>query len=57
LSAVSIRARSRPRMRDVTRSLPLGVELVRVLILLAFAVFAVFVALPALLGVATAPFH
>jgi hypothetical protein len=44
-------------MRDVSRSLPLGVELVRVLILLAWAVFAVIVALPALLAFASAPFH
>jgi hypothetical protein len=57
LSAEAIRTRSRPRVRDVSRSLPLGVELVRVLILLAFVVFAVIVALPALLGFATAPFH
>jgi hypothetical protein len=57
LSAVSIGARSRPRMHDVSRSFPLGVELVRVLILLALAVFAVIVALPALLEFASAPFH
>jgi hypothetical protein len=57
LSAVSVRARPRPRIRDVSRSLPLGVELVRVVILLAFAVFAVIVALPALVEFASAPFH
>jgi hypothetical protein len=44
-------------MRDVTHSLPLGLELARVVILLALALFAVFVALPALLASAAAPFH
>jgi hypothetical protein len=57
LSAVSIGVRSRPRMRDMSHSLPLGLELVRVLILLALAVFAVIVALPALLEFASVPFH
>jgi hypothetical protein len=37
--------------------LPLGIELVRISILLAVAVLAVIVALPALLEFAAAPFH
>lgn len=57
LSAVPAGFRPRPRLRDMRHSLPLGLELVRVLTLLALAVFAVVVALPALLEFATAPFH
>jgi hypothetical protein len=57
LSAVSIRVRSRSRIRGSGNRLPLGIELVRVLILLALAIFAVIVALPALLEFAAAPFH
>jgi hypothetical protein len=37
--------------------LPLGVEVVRVAVLLGLAVFAVVVLLPALLEFAAAPFH
>jgi hypothetical protein len=44
-------------MLAVRQSLPLGLELVRVVILLALTVFGVTVALPALLELAAAPFH
>jgi hypothetical protein len=57
LSAVSIRVRSRSRIGGSGNRLPLGMELVRVLILLTLAIFAVIVALPALLEWAAAPFH
>jgi hypothetical protein len=43
-------------MRDMSHSWPLGFELVRVLILLALAAFAIG-ALPAVLEFASAPFH
>lgn len=57
LSAVSQRVRTRPRMRALSHSLPLGLEVVRVLILLGLTVLGVIVALPALLEFAAAPFH
>jgi hypothetical protein len=44
-------------MRDMSNSLPLGLELVRILVLLTLVIFAVIVALPALLEFAAAPFH
>jgi hypothetical protein len=57
LSAISVHVRSRPRMRAVRHSLPLGLEVVRVVILLALTVLGVTVVLPALLDFAAAPFH
>jgi hypothetical protein len=44
-------------MRALSHSLPLGLEVVRVLILLGLTVLGVIVALPALLEFAAAPFH
>jgi hypothetical protein len=57
LSAVSVRVRTSSRTRDTGHRLPLGIELVRVFVLLALTVFGVTVALPALLELAAAPFH
>jgi hypothetical protein len=54
LSAVSIRVRTRSRAHDLGSWSPFGRELVRVSILLALAVLAVIVVLPALLESAAA---
>jgi hypothetical protein len=55
LSAVHVQPRS--RIRDTGDRLPLGIELVRVLLLFAGALLAVLVVLPVLLEFAAAPFR
>lgn len=57
LSAVRIQDRSRLRFPDTGHWLPLGIEVLRAVLLLAAAILAVFVALPALLEFAAAPFR
>jgi hypothetical protein len=57
LSTVRVRVRSNSRIRDMSPRLPLGIELVRAVLLLAVAVLAVVVALPALLDFAATPLH
>ena len=54
-SAGPIRLRTRSRTRDPGHRLPLGIELCRLAILIALAVVAVIVVLPALLEFAAAP--
>lgn len=54
-AAAPIRVRSSSRRRDTGSLLLVGIELVRVLILLTLAVFAVIVVLPALLDFAASP--
>jgi hypothetical protein len=56
-SAVSVRVRTSSRTRDTGHRLPIGIELVRVLILLTMAVLAVIVVLPILLESAAAPLY
>ena len=55
-SAVRVQVRSR-RSRATAARLPLGIDVIRVVLLLAGAVLAVLVVLPALLEYAAAPFH
>lgn len=57
LSAARIDARSRVRLRATSHRLPLGMELVRVTMLVALAALAIIHVLPALLELAAAPFR
>ena len=56
LSAARIGARPRVRVQAIGPQLPLAIELVRAAVLVALAVFAITVVLPALLALATASF-
>lgn len=57
LAAARIDARSRVRLRAAGHRLPVGMELVRVAMLVALATLAIVHALPALLELAAAPFR